>query len=265
VVRRSLFGFVFVGVVMIFFWAVVAAGRSPELAVNRILVEGNQRLSDGEILELLEFSEGANILFLDLDEVRTKLLRSAWVREVEIERVLPATLTLRITERAPVAVAVVDELYLLAADGTVLDQLSPHYDIEGLVLVRGLRDDTGMVPEKSALAGRLAEALTSDPRLSLLVSEIDVGRGAASIALQLREPPITLLVESATMVERLEEMVPLLGGIRKHYASLDVVDLRFDGRVYLRLRESAGNIGLAGQRTSVASASDSFPLGGVTF
>lgn len=238
---------------------VTVAGRAPELAVHRVLVEGNVQLSDGEILELLEFSERANILMLDLEEVRAKLLRSAWVAEVEIERVLPATLKLVIRERQPVAVAVLDELYLLASDGTMLDQLSPRYDIEKLVLARGLRDRDGLVPERAALAGRLSAELFRYQRLAGLVSELDVSEGRDSVLLRLRAPAVTALVHGDSMIERLTEVVPLLVGIQKQYAELDVVDLRFEGRTYLRLRGKPGSR-LGGKYTQAAFASGGAPF-----
>lgn len=218
-------------------WTVTAFGQAPALTVDRVLVEGNVQLSDGEILARLELSEHPNILMLDLEEVRARLLRSAWVSAVEVERVLPSTLKLEIHERQPVAIAVLEELYLLASDGTMLDQLSPLYDIERLVLARGLRDDTGLVPERAALAGRLASELSRDERLMMLVSEIDVSEGNDSVALHLRAPLLTALVHGDTMVERLLEVVPLLEGIQKDYAELDVIDLRFKGRAYLRLKD----------------------------
>ncbi len=230
----------FLGLAAAFVWTVTTAGKAPELVVARVLVEGNEQLSDGEILELLELSEGANILTLDLEVVRERLLRSAWVREVEIERVLPRTLTLRIAERSPVAVAVLGELYLLAADGTMLDELAPHYNIEKLALIRGLTDGDGVVPARAALAGRMAAALMERELLAALVSELDVSEGDGSVTVRLREPAVTFLVHSATMVERLERLVPLLDGLQKRYRALDTVDLRFDGRIYLRLRDVAG-------------------------
>jgi cell division septal protein FtsQ len=246
-------------------WTATAFGRAPGLNVNRVLVEGNQQLSDGEILELLEFSEGANILMLDLEAVRAKLLRSAWVSAVEVERVLPSTLKLEIRERQPVAIAVLDELYLMASDGTMLDQLSPRYDIEKLVLARGLRDESGLVLERAALAGRLADELSRDNRLMMLVSEIDVSEGDDSVTLQLRAPAVTALVHGDTMVERLLEVVPLLDGIEKNYAELDVVDLRFKGRAYLRLRDQPDTTETTGSGESAKFARAVLATGGAPF
>ena len=250
------------GLAAVFIWTVAIAGQAPELAVARVLVEGNEQLSDGEILELLELSDGANILTLDLEVVRERLLRSAWVREVEIERVLPRTLTLRIVERSPVAIAVLGELYLLAADGTMLDELAPHYDIEKLVLIRGLRNEDGVVPARAALAGRMAAALMARELLAPMVSELDVSEGDGSVTVRLREPAVTFLVHSATMVVRLERLVPLLDGLQKRYQALEVVDLRFDGRIYLRLRDVAAAKEFKGREIYTAAT---FVPGGASF
>jgi hypothetical protein len=237
VLRRAMLLLGLVGLAGLGIWAATLAGRAPELAVNRVWVEGNERLSEGEILELLELDGRPNILTLDLDTVRQRLLRSAWVRDVELRRVLPATLTLEIVERRPVAIASLDELYLLADDGTILDQLSPQYDVSKLVLARGLRDEKGLSSERAALAGRLSGALMEDPRLSLLVSEIDVSGGRRSIVVRLRKPAITLLVEEQTMIDRMNEILPLLNGVLDLYPHLTVVDLRFHKRIYLRFNE----------------------------
>lgn len=220
-------------------WA-FAIELAPRLGVQRILVEGNERLSDGEILELVEVDERTNILTLDLNQVKQKLLRSAWVRNVELKRLLPATLTLRIVERAPVAVAVLDDLYLLAEDGTILDQLPPQYDTSRLVLVRGLRAGAANVdPERAATAGRMAEALVKNERLLSMISELDVTDGASSVGLRLRKPAITILGSETTMISRLSKVVPLLSGLIDRFPSLAVVDLRFQNRIFLRLNQPA--------------------------
>ena len=219
-------------------WMTVVRRGAPDLEIDRILVEGNERLSEGEILELIEVDEATSILTLDLDQTKRKLLRSAWVRDVELKRMLPATLTLQIAERTPVAVAALSELYLLAEDGTILDQLPPFYDMGRLVLVRGLSDeDGGVSADRAALAGRMAEALLAHERLALLVSELDVAEGAESVTLRLRESPLVLLVSEKTMVSRLSEVVPLLAGIAERLPGVEVLDLRFQNRVYVRLNQ----------------------------
>jgi cell division protein FtsQ len=237
-------------------WISLAVSNASSLVISRVFVEGNERLSDGEILELLQLNSGSNILTADLLVLRERLLRSAWVESVELKRILPATLTLQIQERKPVAVAVLDELYLLAADGTVLDQLSTHYGVESLVLARGVAGPSGIDPVRAALAGRIAERLEMDERLALEVSEVDVSDGAQSVRLYLRTFPFIVLGSEESLVSRFAEVVPLLGGLLERYRDLDVVDLRFRGRVYLRTRPPTPE----GLSTSTAFASGGAPF-----
>lgn len=215
-------------------WLALAA--RPEFALNRIWVEGNARLSEGEILELLELGESPNVLTLELNEVRQMLMRSAWVKDVEITRMLPATLTLSITERVPVGIAVLDSLYLLADDGSLLDQLGPHHAAGEWILIQGLMDESGIVPERARLAGRLARELSQHPQLLNLVSELDVSEGADSIRLHLRRPRLTVLVRADSSVTRLLQMAPLAEGLVARFKNSGTLDLRFRDRAFLRTR-----------------------------
>lgn len=221
------------------FWTASAAGRAPELAVSRIVVEGNERLAEGEILETLGLHPGSNILSLELETLKQQMLLSAWVKDVELARVLPATLTLKVVERVPLGIAVMEELYLIDGDGVLLDEMGPGYRELTLPLVRGLVDERGqVVPGRRQLAGRVLSALASDRRLEETVSEIDLSSGAESIRILLRRPPLAFIVEEVDFMTRLAELVPLSEEIRNLFPSVDAVDLRFRGRVYLQLGAS---------------------------
>ncbi len=218
------------------YWAASAAGRAPELVVSRIRVVGNEQLAEGEILRALGLRSDSNILSLDLDRLKQQLLRSPWIKDVQLTRVLPATLTLRVVERVPVGIAVLDGLYLIDEEGTFLDEMSPRYAELALPLVRGMSDENGRLVEVRAfLAGRVLEALAKEPRLAPAISEIDVSKEAGSIRVTLRHPPVTLLVIEEDLVDRLLEIVPLTEDITRYFPSVKAVDLRFQGRVYLQL------------------------------
>jgi hypothetical protein len=106
-------------------------------------------------------------------------------------------------------------------------------------LVRGLVDERGqVVPGRRQLAGRVLSALASDRRLEETVSEIDLSSGAESIRILLRRPPLAFIVEEVDFMTRLAELVPLSEEIRDLFPSVDAVDLRFRGRVYLQLGAS---------------------------
>ena len=67
--------------------------------IERIVVRGNQRLSNGEVLALLQGLRGRSILSVDLEEWRRALLKSPWVADAALRRTLPSTVDVTIEER----------------------------------------------------------------------------------------------------------------------------------------------------------------------
>lgn len=241
------------GLITAGFWTASAAGRAPELAVSRIRVEGNHHLSEGEILEALGLQQGSNILNLDLEALKQQLLGSPWIQDVQLTRVLPATLTLTVVERQPIGVAVLDRLYLIDEEGSFLDEMGPRYAGLAPPLVHGLADAKGrLVANRPELAGRVLWVLARDERLEAAVSEIDVTEGAGSIKVHLRHPPLTLLVGEEDLAARLVEILPLAEGIFERFPALRAVDLRFEGRIYLQLRAELSAEGEASDGPGVA-------------
>lgn len=222
------------------FWTAAAAGRAGQLSVATIVVEGNHRVASGEILEALGLHPGTNILGLDLPALKQQLLRSAWVRDAEIRRVLPSTVTLTIEERVPVGIAALGRLYLMDAEGFLLDEMGPRYQDLTLPLVQGLTEAGVVVKARAETAGRVLSALAKEPRLEAAVSELDVSEGAASLSITLRHPPLTLRGAEESFLKRLAEFLPLATDIVERFPTLETVDLRFRDRTYLKLRPSTG-------------------------
>jgi len=77
---------------------------SDALTVTRITVQGNQRMSRGEVIGLLDGLSGTSIVLTDLESWRQKLLMSPWVSDASIRRVFPGTLAVAIKERQPIGI-----------------------------------------------------------------------------------------------------------------------------------------------------------------
>ena len=95
---------------------------SDALTVTRITVQGNQRMSRGEVLGLLDGLSGASIVMTDLESWRQRLLMSPWVADASIRRMFPGTLAVVIEERQPIGIGRIrGTLYLIDKTGTVID------------------------------------------------------------------------------------------------------------------------------------------------
>ncbi|HUT99204.1 MAG TPA: FtsQ-type POTRA domain-containing protein [bacterium] len=92
--------------------------RSDAFDLKRVAVEGNTVVSDAEIQNLLPMGE--NLFSLDSGEVAQRLSRHPYLAEVQIDKVYPDKLVVRVTERTPACYLAEGPLQLLAGNGTVL-------------------------------------------------------------------------------------------------------------------------------------------------
>lgn len=211
---------------------------SDALTVTRITVQGNQRMSRGEVLGLLDGLSGTSIVLTDLESWRQRLLMSPWVADASIRRMFPGTLAVAIEERQPIGIGrIKGTLYLIDKTGTVIDEFGPNYADLDLPIVDGLspkgEEDQSMDQARAALAGRLMSELARRPKLAGQVSQIDVSDSRNAIVL-LKGDTALLRVGDERFTERLQSYLDLMPALRERIPDIDYVDLRFDERVYVR-------------------------------
>ncbi len=80
----------------------IAAGAS--FPVRSIVVEGRSLTPESKLREALGVSKGDKLLGVSLDAARARIERLTWVQHATVERRLPGTLVVQITERRPFAV-----------------------------------------------------------------------------------------------------------------------------------------------------------------
>ncbi len=81
----------------------LAATGALGLKVDQILVEGRSRVPARTVMATLGVHRGAPILGIGVGDVRQRLEAIAWVESALVERRLPDTIFVRLTERQPLA------------------------------------------------------------------------------------------------------------------------------------------------------------------
>jgi cell division protein FtsQ len=211
---------------------------SEVLAVTRITVQGNQRMSRGEVLGLLDGLSGASIVMTDLESWRQKLLESPWVADASIRRMFPGTLAIVIEERQPIGIGrIKGRLFLIDEMGAVVDEFGPNYADLDLPIIDGLAatggENESVDERRAALAGRLMSELAHRPALAGQVSQIDVS-DVRNAVVTLKADTALLRVGDERFSERLQSYLDLRPALRERMPDIDYVDLRFDSRVYVR-------------------------------
>ncbi len=217
--------------------AVVAHARV--LQIDRIVVSGNERLSKGEVLAVLNGLRGDSLLWTDLDAWRRRLLASPWVRDAALRRSLPSTVEVVVSERQPVAIGRLNgDMYLVDDRGVVIDQYGPQYADLDLPIVDGLAgttaDRSSMTdPVRADLATRLVASVRARPDIARRLSQIDVS-DPHNASVLLSEDPAVIYLGDDQFLARLQTYVELASALHERVAEIDYVDLRFDDRIYVR-------------------------------
>jgi len=217
----------------------LAALESPALAITDVLIRGQGRLSAADLEARVSDLRGQNILRVDFDAARRRVLDSPWVADVTFGRVLPSTIELEITERVPLALARLgQQLYLVDDTGIIIDEFGPEHSQFDLPVVDGLftpadADGPMLDAQRVRLAARLLAALASLPGLAGRVSQVDVSN-PRNAAVLLADDPAWLHLGQRDFAGRMQTYLELSDTLHDRLPGLEWVDLRFDERIYVR-------------------------------
>lgn len=209
------------------------------LLVQEITITGNVHLSRGEVLALLDGLQRASLVTVQLDVWRQKLLRSPWVADAALRRRLPGGVQVVIAERQPMALGRIGTtLYLIDADGTLIDEFGPRHAGLDLPIVDGLgparpAGDLLVDPARVALGARLLADLRGRPDLAARISQIDVSNPRDAVVMIEGDTALVHLGHER-FAERVQSYLDLAPALRERVPDIDSVDLRFDERVYVR-------------------------------
>jgi cell division protein FtsQ len=233
-------------------WGAKQILDSSWMKVTAIDVRGNSRLSIGEIDALVAGLRDERIFDVDLDAYRKRLMDSPWVAAVSLARVLPSTIEVRITERAPLAVARLgQQLYLVDDSGVIIDEFGPQYRDFDLPIIDGLvtppSTGTPLVDvARVHLVVSFLSSLDARPDLRRRLSQVDVV-SAHDVVVMLDDDTAWLHIGETRFAERLTGYLELAPTLRARFTEIDYVDLRFDDRVFVRSKGQAADVTKAGQ------------------
>lgn len=153
---------------------------SKSFATRVVELSGEERLTRAELLHVAGLAEGQNVFEQSPEEAQERLIAHPWIATAHVTRRLPDTYLVDVVEHRPVAVLVLERLYLVGDDGGVFKPLEPG-DPADLPVI------TGVDPE----------AFTNDRafRTSLLISAVALLHDYRDVGLWRREPIAEIHVE----------------------------------------------------------------------
>ena len=124
---------------------------------RRIAVTGNRQLSIARVLQIGGVGERTNVMWFSPGWVERRLTADPWILAAHVSRTLPATISISVTERVPVAVLEGGRSYFIAGDGPVLGPARgrpglPRIGIAGPTILAGSRSAAALGPLKAIAA-----------------------------------------------------------------------------------------------------------------
>lgn len=217
----------------------LVAAQAHVLQINRIVVRGNDRMSNGEVQAVLNGLRGESLVWTNLDVWRQRLLGSPWVLDAGLRRSLPSTVEVTVRERQPLCLARLNgELYLVDERGVPIDQYGPAYADLDLPIVDGLAaapggDGSTTDSARAELAARLISSLKATPDIARRLSQVDVS-DLHNASVILSGDPAVIQLGDDQFAHRLQSYLDLAAAIRQRVPDIDYVDLRVDDRIYVR-------------------------------
>lgn len=97
------------------------ASINAGFVLKNVVIEGRINASQNDILEALDARKGVAIIAINIDNVKNNLESNSWIRAAAIERKLPNTIYIAISEKTPIAIWQNNKkLYLIDALGNII-------------------------------------------------------------------------------------------------------------------------------------------------
>jgi len=105
---------------------------------DRLMVTGENRLSEKQVLQQAQIKKGRNIFSLNLSKARKRLLAHSWIVEAEVSRELPSGINIRIQEHKPLAILDLGRKFIINTSGEIFKEMAAS-DPDHLPIINGLR------------------------------------------------------------------------------------------------------------------------------
>lgn len=97
---------------------------SPRFALRTIQVDGTQRLTPHHVAQRGGLEAGLNIFTIDVESAAAAIEADPWIEVAKVDKDLPDTIVIAVTEREPRALATVaGQLYLVDSSGEIFKEL----------------------------------------------------------------------------------------------------------------------------------------------
>ena len=198
--------------------------------LNKIEVTGTHKTKPEEVEKYIRTGQ-QNAVFADLTHIKLGLENHPWIKSAVIWRELPGTIRVHITERHPIALVLSGNLFLVDADGRVIDTFDHDPEYSSLPVLTGIDEVSNENRIRHAL--QFVSALAEDVSVLRQVSEINYYDGENTI-IYLKGFSFGLLVSKDGILPMIKKFIDYSEVVKKNFSDVKVVDLRYQSQIILK-------------------------------
>jgi cell division septal protein FtsQ len=211
-------------------WLYHRTQSDARFAVRHIEVSGAVHTTHASLDDITNRYVGMNLFRIDISRVQRDIGALPWVRRVDIQKNLPDTLRIDISERQPVAlVRSLDRLQYVDVDGVTIAPLTPTTGDDDLPVISGAAGGEELNRSIAFVVGLRAH----DGEALKRISEVRpvAPRG---FALFDRELAAVVYVNDGELTRKLRQLDSIVRAEGLGRASVAYADLRFNDRIIVK-------------------------------
>lgn len=199
-----------------------------------IAVQGLQKVSRSQVMDILGGDIGRNVFFVPLSERKRQLEEIPWVESATVMRLLPDHLAIEIQERTPVAfVQIGPRVELIDGHGVMMEMpRNSHYSFP---VIHGMSDAEPLSTRAARMKiySRLLRELDAEgAQYAKDLSEVDLS-DPEDVKITTEDPAGAVLIHlgSEQFLERYKIYIAHVRQWRQQFQKLESVDLRYDRQI----------------------------------
>jgi cell division protein FtsQ len=215
---------------------------SPLLALREVVIEGCRRISEKDILSMTQLNRRPNILSIKLAALRSTVETNPWIERAETRRIFPDRISIKITERRPAAVILLDQLYYIDAQGVIFARVPKGLKIDCPILTGLHRDDFKTHPQQAwELVSRALRVTGLIYRGDILsqkdISEIHMDK-ASGISIYTDDGAVEITLGFERYEAKWKRLVKVWRHLRQQPLKPAYIDCKYEKRVIVRMRDT---------------------------
>ncbi|UCH45965.1 MAG: FtsQ-type POTRA domain-containing protein [Nitrospiraceae bacterium] len=198
------------------------------ITVDEIQISGNYHLTEEDILEIINVSQGEQLLDIQFDDIDRRLHQNTWIKSAALRRQFPGRLIVKVDEANPKALlSFRKRMFLIDEDGNILERIKS----DATPFLPVIRDINPKNKKEMKEAIKLISALDA---YNILDVKESVEIGIDSYGLTATIDGDFIKVGHGRYEEKFARWMELEPEIRKKGQPIQYIDLRFKESVIVK-------------------------------